>query len=121
MQQDDHLRLVAIFHFIGGAFTVCVAAFFSISIISVGAQVILANDGLLVSRLFVSVVYFLVAGLVVSPLVSALCIATRNFRWLSILASLPWLFFVPVGTLAGAYSLWVLTAQATKMLYQAHR
>jgi ABC-type sulfate transport system permease subunit len=117
-RQDDHLRLVAIFHLVGGAFAICVALFFSCSIGSVASQIREANpsDAALLALILAVVI---AAAAIVSPVLSALCIATHNFRFFSILVSVLFLPFFPIGTAIGIYSLWILTSPITKLRYAA--
>lgn len=44
--------------------------------------------------------------------------AQHSYRWLSLAASCLLLFWIPLGTLAGIFSLWVLTAPPIRAQYR---
>lgn len=53
-----------------------------------------------------------------SPLMSALFIVMRTWRWFSILVALLYAPLIPFGTIIAIFSLWVLLAPTARTYYQ---
>lgn len=113
----DRLRLVAIFHFLGGALTFCVGVYFAVILSGVRIE----GDGDPRTNLLSAIVIIgleatmLLIGAI--PIISGVLIWMRAWRWLSILISLLFLPFFPIGTGIAIFSLWVLTSDETQVLY----
>lgn len=118
----DRLRLVAISHFFLGGITVCVmacaaAGLFGSSFRVAGSEQFTSFSAVVPFGVMV-VLGLVLAALSITPILSGFCILTRNFRWLSILVSILYLPFFPIGTGISVYALMALTSPAAHMAYQ---
>lgn len=119
----DRLRLVAISHFFLGGLTVCVmacaaAGLFGSSFRVAGSEQFTSFSAVVPFGVMV-VLGLVLAALSITPILSAVCILGRKFRWLSILVSILFLPFFPIGTIISIYSLMALTSPAAHMAYRA--
>lgn len=126
----DRLRLVAISHFFLGAITVCGFLCIVWSIASSGNLRLTPNAdgsvnlnldtiGSLLALFALALLALAVVTVVASPIISGICILGRKFRWLSIVVSILYLPFFPIGTIISVYSLMALTSPAAHMAYRA--
>ena len=118
-RQNDHLRLVSILHYLGGALALCIALYVGFWVlVSPQIRPHLASFGDPTGIAAFGVVALAVT-LCAAPLLSGFLISNQRLRIFSILASLLFLPFFPIGTLIGIYSVWVLAAPMTKIVYSA--
>lgn len=118
--QDDLLRLVAILHFVTGALTMCFAL-----VIAWGFASVASNREQWANApgyaVFTSILAIVFIGICISPFLSGYFVTIRAFRLVSILISILFLPFFPIGTIVGIFSLWVLTSPLTKLIYDPPR
>lgn len=116
----DRLRLVALSHFFLGGVTVCLwlcAYVWMFGTIRVGDQEPASMRSTIPLPILIAIGACL-AVVALAPVVSGFCILARKFRWLSIIVSIVFLPFFPIGTTISIYSLATLTSAGAQMAYR---
>ncbi|HEV8394864.1 MAG TPA: hypothetical protein VGQ37_11355 [Vicinamibacterales bacterium] len=133
---DEHLRLLALLHYISGGITVAFALLGGVSAAFVGVMFAAlppvppggANEN--VAREFQAIPAFMLAffglmvlmGIVfgVLQIVAGRCISQRRARVFTVIVAIPRLVFIPYGTLLSVFTLMVLERASVQQLYRRH-
>ena len=131
---EEHLRLLAMFHYISGALTCVGSLFAALWAVLVGtlatafpaeSQAGLSEEALrqmqVMPRVMVGVVAFMaVAGVVygVLEIVAGRCVSQRRARVFTIVVAVPRLVFIPWGTALSVFTLLVLERASVEALYR---
>jgi len=129
---EEHLRLLALFHYISGGLTILFSSFFIIHLTVMGlllnnpeifgAQPVPAQ-GLdlqqVFSVLFTIFAVFIAFGIAygVAQIMSGRFMAKRKHRTFSFIVAIPNLLLIPYGTLLGVFTLIVLGRESVRTLY----
>lgn len=128
---EEHLRLLALFHYISGGLTIAFSGLFSLQLLflrfmAARPEMFTHNNGAsaeppvevigLMTTLFSGLV---IIGITygIAQIVSGRFIQRRRFRLLSIIIAAPNLVFIPYGTLFGVMTVLVLTRDSVSELY----
>ncbi len=115
------LRLVSILHYAAGGFFLLLVLFFGVlaawNTTFTPSVPVSALAPALTGRMFILGLTFALAVPLMLVCFSGELIRQRTGRVISIVASVLFLPFFPVGTIISIFSLWVLTAPQTKLEY----
>lgn len=127
---EEHLRLLAMFHYISGALTILFSCIFIIHLTLLGF--LMSNPGVLgvtpapeadarsvLAVMFYIFLAFIVLGIAygVIQIISGRCLARHRYRTFSLIAAIPNTLLIPYGTMLGVMTLIVLGRDSVKALY----
>jgi hypothetical protein len=124
---EEHLRLLALFHYISGAMTLAFSLFFAVM---TGFMMVMFSAMVEMPRgkgpppppVEFFWVFAVFAGLGVLfgalEIIAGRCISLRRARVFTLIAALPGVVFIPYGTLLSVFTLLVLDRGSVKQLYQ---
>jgi|SRR5688572_9011494 len=121
---EEHLRLLALFHYISGGMTLAFSLMFGVMLGLMGAvfAAVEIQPGshpppVAIFWLFGA---FLAIGVLfgVLEIIAARCISRRRARVFTLVAAIPGVVFIPYGTLLSVFTLLVLDRGSVKRLYE---
>lgn len=127
---EEHLRLLAMFHYISGALTILFSCMFIIHLALLGF--LMSNPDVfgatpapdadarsVIAVMFYIFLAFILLGIVygVIQIISGRCLARRRYRTFSLIAAIPNTLLIPYGTMLGVMTLIVLGRDSVKSLY----
>jgi hypothetical protein len=122
---EEHLRLLALFHYVSGGMTLAFSLFFAVMMLFMGlvfANIPAPHPGqhpppVEIFWMF-GVFIFIGALLGVLDIIAARCMSLRRGRVFSMIVSIPNLLFIPYGTILTIFTLLVLDRGSVKRLYE---
>jgi hypothetical protein len=120
---EEHLRLLALFHYISGGVTVAVASIFGfmLGMMSLMFAFLPPQTAAPLPQVFLALLgllFILVLIFGILEIVSGRYIAKRKHRVFSIVVSVPRILAVPYGTMLSIFTLLVLERKTVKELYR---
>ncbi len=127
---EEHLRLLSMFHYISGALTILFSSIFVIHLAILGF--LMASPELLgpvpskgpspesvLSVLFTIVAVFVALGIAygIAQIVSGRFLAKHRYRTFSLIVAIPNVLLIPYGTILGVLTLVVVGRESVKRLY----
>ncbi|MEK6771537.1 MAG: hypothetical protein AABY62_07870 [Pseudomonadota bacterium] len=127
---EEHLRLLALFHYISGGLTILFSCVFIIHLTFLG--LLMSSPNLLGPvpsqgpdpQSVLSVIFTIFAVLIalgigygIAQIISGRFLARRRHRTFSLIVAIPNLLLIPYGTLLGVFTLMVLGRESVKNLY----
>ena len=122
---EEHLRLLALFHYISGGMTLAFSLFFTVMVVFMG--IVFANIPVQahaknpppVEIIWVFGVFTAIGVLLgLLEIIAARCISLRRARMFSMIVSIPNVLFIPYGTILAIFTLLVLDRGSVKRLYE---
>ena len=122
---EEHLRLLVLFHYISGGMTLVFSLFFAVMFMFMG-MVFAKMPAQPPAQHPPPVEIFWLFGAFISigvllgvlEIIAARCISVRRARVFTLIASIPGVLFVPYGTLLSIFTLLVLDRGSVKKLYE---
>jgi hypothetical protein len=127
---DEHLRLLALFHYVSGGITVAISFFFGVWMVFMGLMFSLfpaaaAADAALPHPEGPPAFLFVIFGLLfllgvaygILEIVAGWFIGRRRRRLFTMIAGLPRVLFIPYGVILTIFTLVVLDRPSVKQLY----
>lgn len=130
---EEHLRLLSLFHYISGGITLVLATFAFIPFVIMRLVFSQMDPSqfegpgpdpqMMVSGLFSVYIGFTVLGILfgAAKLVSAWVLRRKQWRLFSMVVAVPSLLFIPYGTILGIMTFIVLSRPSVGMLYEEAR
>lgn len=121
---EEHLRLLALFHYISGGMTLAFSLAFGAMLGFMGAvfAAIETQPGKPAPPVEILWVFaaFLMVGVLMGVLevVAGRCISLRRARVFTLIAAIPGVVFIPYGTILSIFTLLVLDRGSVKQLYE---
>jgi hypothetical protein len=126
---EEHLRLLALFHYISGGMTLAFSLFFAVM---TGFMMVMLSAIPMPEmpqgkpppappvEMFWFFAVFASLGVLfgVLEIIAGRCISLRRARVFTLIAALPGVIFIPYGTLLSVFTLLVLDRGSVKQLYQ---
>ncbi len=129
---DEHLRLLALFHYIAGGLTIVFSSFFIIHLVFM--SIMFSNPEMFGADMaqmegvdaeqflgfFIAFIgFFVVLGVAygIAQILSGRFMKRRMHRTFSLIVAIPSLLFIPFGTILGVFTLIVLGRDSIKQLY----
>ena len=123
---EEHLRLLALFHYISGGMTLAFSLMFVVMIGFMSAMFSMVpphapqHGGPPPAMVFL--LFFAFAGigvlLGVLDIIVGRCISLRRARVFSLIVAIPGVIFIPYGTILSIFTLLVLDRRSVKKLYE---
>ncbi len=127
---EEHLRLLAMFHYISGALTILFSCVFIIHLTLLGflmsspelfgaTPAPQADARSVLAVMFYIFLAFILLGIAygVIQIISGRCLARHRCRTFSLIAAIPNTLLIPYGTILGVMTLVVLGRESIKALY----
>jgi hypothetical protein len=122
---EEHLRLLSLFHYIAGGMTLAFSLMFAAMIGFMSAMFSMmppeqAQHGPPVATVLLFFFAFVAAGVLLGVLdiVAGRCISVRRARVFTLIMAIPGVIFIPYGTLLSVFTLLVLDRDSVKNLYE---
>jgi hypothetical protein len=123
---EEHLRLLALFHYISGGMTLAFSlmfgamlGFMAVMFATIPMEAPAGKPAPPVQVLWVFAVFMAIGVLLgVLEIIAGRCISLRRARVFTLIAALPGVIFIPYGTLLSVFTLLVLDRGSVKQLYQ---
>lgn len=127
---EEHLRLLALFHYISGGITVAFSLLFGVWFVFMAAMFSFlprhAGDGAAppfqappaIFFLLFAFVFLLGVGYGILEVVSGRLIARRKRRLLTLIVAIPRVVFLPYGLILSIFTLIILERPSVKLLYR---
>jgi len=122
---EEHLRLLALFHYISGGMTLVFSLFFAVMFAFMGlifAKIPAQPPGQHPPPVEIFWLFgiFIGIGVLLGALeiIAARCISLRRARVFTLIMALPGVMFIPYGTILSIFTLLVLDRGSVKKLYE---
>jgi hypothetical protein len=122
---EEHLRLLALFHYISGGMTLVFSLFFAVMFAFMGlifAKIPTQPPGQHPPPVEIFWLFGLFIGIGVLlgalEVIAARCISLRRARVFTLIMALPGVMFIPYGTILSIFTLLVLDRGSVKKLYE---
>lgn len=123
---EEHLRLLSLFHYVSGGMTLAFSLMFAAMICFMSAMFSMmpaqAQQHGGPSPAMVFPFFFVFAGigvlLGVLDIIAGRCISVRRARVFTLVMAIPGVIFIPYGTLLSVFTLLVLDRDSVKRLYE---
>ncbi|OGI39777.1 MAG: hypothetical protein A2140_08795 [Candidatus Muproteobacteria bacterium RBG_16_62_13] len=127
---EEHLRLLSMFHYISGTLTILFSCIFIIHLTLLG--ILMSNPEMFgatpapeadARSVFVVMFYIFLAFILLGiaygiiQIISGRCLARHRYRTFSLVAAIPNTLLIPYGTILGVMTLVVLGRESIKVLY----
>jgi hypothetical protein len=121
---EEHLRLLALFHYVSGGMTLAFSLMFGVMLGLMGAVFAAVEPQAGKHPPPVEILWFFGAFMAIGALfgvleiIAARCISLRRARVFTLVAAIPGVVFIPYGTLLSVFTLLVLDRRSVKKLYE---